>query len=48
MSEIREEILFAGDDSELKWDWRRYMENQEMLAQAKDSELAKRFWDERP
>lgn len=28
--------------------WRRYIENKEMLAQAKDSEMAKRFWDERP
>jgi hypothetical protein len=44
MSDRREEILFTGDDDL----WRAWIENREMLAQAKDSELAKRFWDDRP
>ena len=44
MSDIREEILFTADDDF----WRAWIENKEMLAQAKDCELAKRFWDERP
>jgi hypothetical protein len=44
MSEIREELLFSADDTF----WRQYIENREMLAQLRDSELAKKFWDERP
>ena len=44
MSDIREEILFAADENL----WRSWIENKEMLAQLRDSELAKRFWDERP
>jgi hypothetical protein len=44
MSDIREEIFFTADDDF----WRAYIEDREMLGQAKDSELAKRFWDERP
>jgi hypothetical protein len=44
MSDPREEILFTADD-DFCCSW---IENKEMLAQAKDSELAKRFWDERP
>ena len=47
MSDKRNETPFDKDE-DLNWDWRRYIENREMLAQAKDSELAKRFWDERP
>jgi hypothetical protein len=27
--------------------WREYIENRKMLAQLRDSELAKEFWDER-
>ena len=38
MSDIRNEAPFDSDE-DLKWDWRRYIENKEMLAQAKDSEL---------
>jgi hypothetical protein len=37
-----------NNDEDLNWDWRRYMENKERMAQAKDIEMAKRFWDERP
>jgi hypothetical protein len=44
MSDPREEILFAADENF----WRAWVENKEMLAQLRDSELAKRFWDERP
>jgi hypothetical protein len=44
MSDPREEILFAADDNF----WRSWVENKEMLAQLRDSEMAKRFWDERP
>jgi hypothetical protein len=47
MSDIRNEAPFDSDD-DLNWDWRRYIENKEALAQAKDCEMAKRFWDERP
>jgi hypothetical protein len=36
MSEIREEILFNADDDF----WRSWIENREMLAEAKDSEAA--------
>lgn len=38
MSDPREEILFAADDDF----WGAWIENREMLAQAKDSELAER------
>ena len=44
MSDAREELLFTADEDF----WRSWIENKEMLADAKDSELAKRFWDERP
>jgi hypothetical protein len=44
MSEIREEILFAGDEDF----WRSWIENKEMVAQLRDGELANQFWDERP
>jgi hypothetical protein len=47
MSDLRNESPFDKDE-DLKWDWRRYIENKEVLAQAKDCEMAKRFWDERP
>jgi hypothetical protein len=35
-------------DEDLNWGWRRYIEEKERLAQAKDQEMAKRFGDERP
>jgi hypothetical protein len=44
MSDPPEEILFAAGENF----WRSWMENKEMLARLRDSELAKRFWDERP
>jgi hypothetical protein len=43
-SDIRDEILCGADESF----WRSWIENKERLAQFCDSELAKRFWDERP
>jgi hypothetical protein len=41
MTDIREEILFAADENF----WRSWIENKEVLAQLRDSELAKRFWN---
>jgi hypothetical protein len=39
MTDNREEILFAADENF----WRSWIENNEVLAQLRDSELAKRF-----
>jgi hypothetical protein len=44
MSEPRGEVLFSADEDFS----RSWIENKEMLAQLRDSELVKRFWDERP
>jgi hypothetical protein len=44
MSEIREEILFSADGNF----WRSWIEGREMIAQERDKELAKQYWDERP
>jgi hypothetical protein len=49
MSDKRHEVPDrAFDRDDLNWDWRRYIENLEAVAQARDIEMAAKYWDERP